>query len=70
MEFYTPTELENKIYNYFERNRKKNEKLLKELELEIKCIAAVSGYEYNEKLDRLQVEHEKIVRMNKAMNGF
>ncbi len=68
--FYTPTTIENSIDDHFTRVRKKNEKLLKLLELEIRGITLAHGYEYNETLDRLQLEHEKIMRMNRAMNGF
>lgn len=68
--FYTPTTIENSIDDHFTRVRKKNEKLLKLLELEIRGITLAHGYEYNKVLDRLQLEHEKIMRMNRAMNGF
>lgn len=68
--FYTPTTIENSIDDHFTRVRNKNAKLLKLLELEIRGITLTQGYDYNATLDRLQLEHEKIMRMNRAMNGF
>lgn len=68
--FYTPTTIENSIDDHFTRVRNKNAKLLKLLEIEISAITLMHGYEYNETLDRLQLEQQKIMRMNRAMNGF
>lgn len=68
--FYTPTTIENSIDDHFTRVRNKNAKLLKLLEIEIHAITLMHGYEYNETLDRLKLKHKKIMRMNRAMNGF